>query len=148
MHVYTLLFIIARHKLVLWFQFSVNVYEPHCFDLPYSSKQIKCHTAAFCRTNKLCSLQQCCQAVEEGTISTLVHWDTDAQRAFNISNFKFLFGFVNANQTQLISSSFLNRQTKDRRVVNHGSVFSRINVRFNGDNSCENMSGSLSMSYV
>lgn len=87
-------------------------YEAHCFDLPYNSKQIKCHTAVFYRTNKHGSLQQCCQAVEEGMISTLVGWDADALGAFNISNFKFLFGYVNANPAQLIHPTFLKQTNK------------------------------------
>lgn len=89
---------------------AVYMYARHIvFDLPYNSKQIKCHTAVFYRTNKHCCLQQCCQAAEEGMISTLVGWDTDALGAFNISNFKFLFGYVNANQAQLMCSTFLNK---------------------------------------
>lgn len=44
-------------------------------------------------------------------ISTLVVWDADALRAFSITKFKFLFGYVNANQTQLIYPMFLNKQT-------------------------------------
>lgn len=64
----------------------------------------------FYRTNKLCSLQESCQAAEEGMISTPVSWDTDTLRAFNITKFKFLFGYVNANQTQLICPTILNKQ--------------------------------------
>lgn len=90
-------------------QSSVHVYDTHCFDRLCISEQIKCHTAVFYRTTKHCSLQQCCQAVEEGMISTLVGWDTDALGAFNISNFKLLFGYVNASQAQLIYPTFLNK---------------------------------------
>lgn len=90
-------------------QSSIHVYEAHCFALPHISTQIKCHAAVFYRTTKHRSLQQCCQAVEEGMISTLVGWDTDALGVFNISNFKLLFGYVNASQAQLIYPTFLNK---------------------------------------
>lgn len=80
----------------------MHVCEAHCFDFHHVSKQIKFYTAVFYSTTKHCSLQQCCQAVEEGMISTLVGWDTDARGAFNISNFKVLFAYVNASQAQLI----------------------------------------------
>lgn len=90
------------------FQFSIHVYKAHCFDLPHNNI-IKCQTAVFYRTSKHCSPQQCCQAAGEGMISTLVGWDTDTLRPSNISNFKFSFGYVNANQEQLLNPTFLNK---------------------------------------
>lgn len=54
-------------------------------------------------------LQQCCQAAEEGMISTLVGWDTDALRRSILAISNFLFGYVNANQAQLINPTFLNK---------------------------------------
>lgn len=54
-------------------------------------------------------LQQCCQASEEGMISTLVGWDADALRRSILAILNFLFGYVNANQAQLINPTFLSK---------------------------------------
>lgn len=71
-------------------QSSTEVYEVHCFDPPHNSKQVRWHAAVFYRTNQHCSLLKCCQAIEEGMISTLVGWDTAALRTLNISSFEIL----------------------------------------------------------
>lgn len=74
-----------------------------------NDKQINIHTAIFYQLKEHVFLQQCCQAAEEGMISTLVGWDTDALRRSILAISNFLFGYVNANQAQLINPTFLNK---------------------------------------